>query len=70
MVFLYTIRMNKRLVRPKQGRMIAGVCMAFANYFNIDVTVVRILWAILLLPGGLPGIVPYLILAVIIPSEQ
>lgn len=61
--------MQKRLVRPKQGRMIAGVCAALANYFNIDVTIVRILWVILLLPGGLPGLLPYLVLALLIPSE-
>ncbi|MDQ3099172.1 MAG: PspC domain-containing protein [bacterium] len=62
--------MQKKLIRPKQGRMIAGVCSALANYFNIDVTIVRILWIILLLPGGFPGIIPYVILAVLIPSEQ
>lgn len=63
------INMQKRLVRPKQGRMLAGVCAAIANYFTIDVTIVRILWIILALPGGLPGVIPYIVLAVVIPSE-
>jgi phage shock protein C len=49
--------------------MVAGVCAGIANYFNIDVTIVRIIWVLLLLPGGLPGFVPYIILWVLMPSE-
>lgn len=60
----------KRLLRPKKGRKIAGVCLALAHYFTIDVTVVRIIFIFLALPGGLPGILPYLILWIAIPEEQ
>lgn len=60
----------KKLVRPIKGRVIAGVAAAFANYFNIDVTLIRLLWVFLLLPGGLPGFLPYLICWLIIPSEK
>lgn len=59
----------KRIVRPRNGRVIAGVALAFANYFNIDVTIVRLIWVILLLPGGLPGVIPYIICWIVIPSE-
>lgn len=59
----------KRLVRPKKGRVLAGVCAAFANYFNIDVVLVRVIWIILLFPGGLPGLIPYLLCWIIIPEE-
>jgi phage shock protein C len=59
----------KRLVRPQEGRRIAGVAAAFANYFNVDVTLVRIIWVILLLPGGLPGFIPYIICWIMIPAE-
>ena len=59
----------KKLVRPKEGRLIGGVAAAFANYFNVDVTLVRIIWVILLLPGGLPGFIPYLICWFMIPAE-
>lgn len=62
--------MKKRLVRPKEGRVVAGVAAAFANYFNIDVTIVRIVWVILLLPGGLPGLLPYILFWLVIPSEK
>ncbi|NCN82414.1 MAG: PspC domain-containing protein [Candidatus Pacebacteria bacterium] len=61
---------KRKLVLPREGKKIAGVCMAFANYFNIDVTLVRIIWVFLLLPGGLPGIIPYLICWAVIPSEK
>ena len=59
----------KKLVRPKEGRKIAGVALGLANYFNVDVTLLRILWIILLLPGGLPGLIPYLICWIMIPAE-
>lgn len=59
----------KRLVRPKKGRMIGGVAVGLANYFNIDPTIVRIIWVLLLIPGGLPGFLPYVILWIVISSE-
>ena len=60
----------KKLRRPKSGRKIAGVAAAFANYFGIDITLVRLLWILLLIPGGLPGLIPYLICWVLIPDEE
>lgn len=62
--------MKKILVRPKKGAKIAGVALAFANYFNLDVSLVRLIWVLLLLPGGLPGIIPYIICWVVIPQEK
>ena len=41
---------NKKLVLPKEGKKIGGVAMALANYFEIDVTLVRVFWVLLLLP--------------------
>ena len=61
---------QKKLIRPKKGRVLGGVCLALANYFNLNVTLVRLLWIVLLLPGGLPGLLPYVILWVIIPDEK
>ena len=60
----------KKLRRPKQGRVIAGVATAFANYFNIDVVPIRLVWVFLLIPGGLPGLIPYLICWIVIPEES
>jgi phage shock protein C len=60
---------TKRLVRPRTGRVIGGVAAGLAHYFNVDVTLVRIIWVLLFLPGGLPGFLPYVLLWLIIPSE-
>ena len=60
---------GKRLIRPKKGRILGGVSLALANYFNIDVTLVRLIWVFLFIPGGLPGIIPYVIMWIVIPSE-
>jgi phage shock protein C len=60
--------MQKRLYRSRKDRKIAGVCGGLAEYFNIDPVIVRVIALILLLPGGLPGIVPYIILWIAVPE--
>lgn len=60
----------KKLVIPVEGKKIAGVAMALAQYFSIDVTIVRIIFVLLALPGGLPGIIPYLLMWILIPEEN
>lgn len=61
---------KRRLIIPKQGKKVAGVAVAFANYFGIDVTLVRLFWVLLLIPGGVPGLVPYLVCWLVIPKEE
>lgn len=60
----------KKLRRPRKGRIIGGVAIGMANYFGIDVVFVRLIWIFLLLPGGIPGLLPYLICWLVIPSEE
>lgn len=60
--------MTKRLYRSTSDRKIAGVCAGIADYFNIDPTIVRVIAVLLLLPGGLPGFLPYLVLWIIVPQ--
>jgi phage shock protein C len=55
------------LFRPRNNRMIAGVCAAFARQYGWDVTVVRIVAAIICLSGA--GALAYLIAWIIIPEE-
>jgi phage shock protein C len=63
-------RMRRRgLYRSRRHRIIAGVAGGMAERFGLPVLLVRLVWLILLLPGGLPGLVPYLICWVLIPSE-
>ncbi|MFO7874704.1 MAG: PspC domain-containing protein [Bacteroidales bacterium] len=58
---------HKRL-KKNEDRMIFGVCGALADYFNMDSTIVRIIFVIATLMG-LIGLLFYLILAIIIPSR-
>lgn len=58
-----------RLYRSIDDKKIAGVCGGLARYFNVDPVIPRIFFVILLLPGGLPGIIPYIIMWIIVPPE-
>jgi phage shock protein C len=60
---------EKKLLRPRDGIMIGGVCAAFARFFGVDVTLVRIGWVVLVLLLG-TGILAYLICWVVIPQED
>lgn len=57
-----------RLVRPRADRKIAGVCAGFAEYFDIDVIVIRLVWLIVALLGG-TGLLAYVIAWIVIPEE-
>ena len=59
----------KRLYRSRKDRKIGGVCGGIGEYFNIDPTVVRLIAVLLLLPGGLPGLIPFIILWVVVPEN-
>jgi phage shock protein C len=59
---------RKRLVRPRTGRKIAGVCAGFAEYFDLDVTLVRLVWLIVGVCTGV-GLLAYPIAWIIIPEE-
>ncbi|MCX7658470.1 MAG: PspC domain-containing protein [Oscillospiraceae bacterium] len=59
----------KRLYRSDRDRMICGVCGGLANYFNIDPTLVRLAWVLLIFCAG-TGILAYIIAAIIIPTES
>jgi len=60
----------KKLYRSKTNRKIAGVCGGLGEYFNVDPAIFRVVFLLLLLPGGLPGFVPYLIFWYVMPKEQ
>lgn len=58
----------KKLYKSKTDRKIFGVCGGIAEYFDIDSTIVRLLWVILVLAFG-TGILAYIIAALVIPEE-
>jgi phage shock protein C len=53
----------------RQNGIVAGVCGGLGNFFGLNPWWFRLLFLILLLPGGLPGFIPYLILWIIIPQQ-
>lgn len=60
---------SKVLMRPRDGRMLAGVCAGVADYFGLDVTLVRVIWAVLAVITGGAGILAYLVAWILIPNE-
>jgi phage shock protein C len=68
-MFRMTDRNSKILVRPTDGRMLAGVCAGIADYLGLDVTLVRVLWAVVALLTGGAGLLAYLAAWIIIPDE-
>jgi phage shock protein C len=60
---------RKRLIRPRQGRKIAGVCAGFAEYFDIDVTLVRVVLLVSIFIGAGLGLIAYVVAWIIMPDE-
>ena len=58
---------RKRLMRPRDGRRIAGVCAGLAEYFDLDVTLVRLVWLIAALTGVC--LLAYPVAWIVIPEE-
>ena len=58
----------KKLYRIRDGRKLAGVCGGLGEYFEIDPTLVRLAWVLLIFLGG-SGILAYIIAALSIPEK-
>ena len=61
--------MQKRLYKIEEGKKLCGVCGGIAEYFNIDPTVVRLLWIFLVLCAG-TGVLAYFVAAIIMPYKS
>ena len=59
--------LKKRLLRSPDDRMLAGVCAGIADFFGLDVSLVRIATLVLILFGGL-SIWVYVLLWIIVPK--
>lgn len=59
----------RKLFKSSTNRMLCGVCGGIGEYFNIDPTVIRILWIVFSILGG-SGILAYIIAAIIIPEHS
>ncbi len=59
---------RERLVRPRQNRKVAGVCAGFAEYFDLDVTLIRIVWVLCVVCAGV-GVLAYIVCWIVMPEE-
>jgi phage shock protein C len=59
---------GKKLVRKVNGRMLAGVCAGLADYLGVDVTLIRVIFAVLTLFSGL-GAIAYVLAWALVPEE-
>lgn len=63
--------MTKKLYRSQKQKMIAGICGGLAEYFNIDISLARLLFvALALLTALLPLVLFYIIAWIIVPAEE
>lgn len=58
----------KKLYRKVSDKMIAGVCSGIADYFNLDPTLMRLIFVLMLVFGG-HGLLIYIVLWIIVPEE-
>lgn len=61
--------MKKRLYKSSTDKKVCGVCGGIANYFDVDPTVIRLIWVIFTLVGG-SGLIAYIIAAIIMTDEM
>lgn len=60
---------TKRLYKIEEGKKIAGVCGGIAEYFDVDPTLIRLLWILLVCFAG-SGILAYIIAAIVMPEKS
>lgn len=58
---------RERLMRVHNGRKVAGVCLGFAEFFDLDVTLIRLAWVFAVLCGF--GVIAYIVAWVVMPEE-
>ncbi len=61
---------NQKKLYRSHNKKIAGVCSGIAEYFDIDPTIVRLVWAgVTLVTGVIPGVILYIIAMFIVPQR-
>ena len=69
MAVMSNVNGSKRLVRTRDGRIVAGVCSGLAEYFGIDANLIRVIVAVLTVFTVGTGALAYLAAWVVIPEE-
>lgn len=60
---------NKKLYRSTKNKILGGVCGGLGEYFDIDPSLVRLLWLVVVFMGG-SGVLIYIILWIILPEGE
>ena len=61
--------MNGKRLTKGRDKMLAGVCSGIADYVNVDVTIIRVIYALVsLFSAGFPGLLVYIVLAIVMPD--
>lgn len=64
----YVDMAHKRLYRSETNKVLAGICGGLGEYFDVDPTVLRLLWLLIVIfTGVFPGIIAYILAIFIIP---
>ena len=58
-----------RLMRIREGKRVAGVCGGIARYFDLDPTLVRVVWVLLTIFPPVPGIILYIVCWIVMPQD-
>ncbi len=62
--------MEKKLTRPKEGRMMGGICVGLGRYLGIDPTIIRVIVVLIALCTVIiPCLIAYLVICFVIPEE-
>lgn len=63
-------KMSKKLYRSMADKKLCGVCGGIAEYFDLDPTLIRLLWVVMtLFTAAFPGVLAYIICAIIVPQQ-
>jgi len=64
-----TVLARRKLIRPRLDRKIAGVCAGFSEYFDLDVTLIRVVWLLVAIFGFPFGEIAYIVAWIVMPEE-
>lgn len=62
--------MKKKLYKIEEGKKVDGVCGGLAEYLDVDVTLIRLIWAIVTLCTVGTGLLAYLICSILMPRKS
>jgi phage shock protein C len=62
--------MDKKLYRSTTDKVLAGVCGGLGEYLDMDVTLLRLIWTLVVVfTGFVPGVLVYIIAAIVMPQK-